>query len=162
MNVQPIIDRLARAVESERVQARLAEDLDQPPFTELAEWAESMSTVAEAIDRARDAIESWTYAEGREERADAKAEALDAIDELVTAWNDSPLDLANLAAQHNSLFYQTFMEARGESVAGRNRLAEHATLQLTNEKVECEANIAANEDLCALIRLILEHRRIHG
>ena len=98
MNVQPIIDRLARAVESERVQARLAEDLDQPPFTELAEWAESMSTVAEAIDRARDAIESWTYAEGREERADAKAEALAVIDELVTAWNDSPLDLANLAA----------------------------------------------------------------
>lgn len=71
-------------------------------------------------------------------------------------------DLANLTAQNNSLFYETFMAANGESVAGRNRLAEHATLQLTNEKVECEANIAANEDLCALIRLILEHRRIHG
>lgn len=71
-------------------------------------------------------------------------------------------DCSNLTIQNNSTFYQTFLEAHGESVAGRNRLAENATLQLTNEKVECEANIAANEDLCALIRLILEHRRNHG
>lgn len=71
-------------------------------------------------------------------------------------------DCSNLSSQHNSTFFQVFMEANGESVAGRNRLAENATLQLTNERVECEANIAANEDLCALIRLILEHRRNHG
>lgn len=71
-------------------------------------------------------------------------------------------DLANLSAQYNTKFFQVFMEANGESVAGRNRLAENETRQLTNEKIECEANIAANEDLCALIRLILEHRRIHG
>lgn len=67
-------------------------------------------------------------------------------------------DAAALGAQLNVKFYSVFLEAHGESVAGRNRLAEHATLSLTNEKVECEANIAANEDLCSLIRLILEWR----
>ncbi len=68
-------------------------------------------------------------------------------------------DLANLSSQWNSQFFRIFMEAHGESVAGRNRLAENATLQLTNEKVECEANISANEDLCSLVRLILDQRR---
>ena len=54
------------------------------------------------------------------------------------------------------------MDAHGESVAARNRLAENDTTQLTNEKVECEANIAATEDLCALVRIILKHRRNYG
>ncbi len=71
-------------------------------------------------------------------------------------------DLANLSAQWNSQFFRVFMESHGESVAGRNRLAENFTVQLTNEKVECEANIAANEDLCSLIRLILDYRRTNG
>lgn len=71
-------------------------------------------------------------------------------------------DHAALAANWNSRFYKTFMEAHGESVAARNRLAENDTTQLTNEKVECEANIAATEDLCALVRTILDHRRAYG
>jgi hypothetical protein len=72
------------------------------------------------------------------------------------------LDLSQLAANINSRFFKTFLEANGESVAGRNRLAEADTAQLTNERVESEANIAATEDLCAMVRLILKHRRIHG
>lgn len=75
---------------------------------------------------------------------------------------DGRHDLSNLSASHNSKFFQVFMDSHGESVAGRNRLAENETLQLTNERVECEANIAANEDLCALIRTILKQRRNRG
>jgi hypothetical protein len=71
-------------------------------------------------------------------------------------------DHARLASNWNSRFFKTFMEAHGESVAARNRLAENDTTQLTNEKVECEANIAATEDLCALVRNILKHRRNYG
>ena len=75
---------------------------------------------------------------------------------------DLRADHANLAGQWNATFFQVFMEAHGETVAARNRLAENATLQLTGEKVECEANIAATEDLCALVRTILDHRRNDG
>lgn len=90
-------------------------------------------------------------------------------DELVDELCGLIQDLINMRSDHsklsadwNSKFYQTFMEAHGESVAARNRLAENATTQLTNEKVECEANIAATEDLCALVRTILDHRRTYG
>lgn len=67
-------------------------------------------------------------------------------------------DLARVLAQYNSGFYRVFMEANGESVAGRNRLAEQATLSLMSERIECEANISATEDLCSLVRFILERR----
>lgn len=90
-------------------------------------------------------------------------------DELIDILAGLTQDLINLRSDHsrlsanwNSRFYKTFMDAHGESVAARNRLAENDTTQLTNEKVECEANIAATEDLCALVRNILKHRRNYG
>ena len=89
-------------------------------------------------------------------------ELVDVLCNLTQAIIDGRHDLANLHATWNSTFYQVFMDSHGESVAARNRLAENDTVQLTNEKVECEANIAANQDLCALIRTILEQRSIHG
>lgn len=87
-------------------------------------------------------------------------ELIDVLCSLTQDVIDLRHDLAGLTASHNSAFFKSFLEANGESVAGRNRIAEAETLQLTNEKVECEANIAANEDLCALVRTILEQRRI--
>ncbi len=89
-------------------------------------------------------------------------ELIDVLCQLTQHVIDGRSDLAALEANWNSKFYQVFMDAHGESVAGRNRLAENETLQLTNEKVESEANIAANENLCALIRTILDHRRNDG
>lgn len=89
-------------------------------------------------------------------------ELIDILCALTQDVIDGRHDLSNLSANWNSKFYQVFLDAHGESVAGRTRLAEAETLQLTNEKVECEANIAANEDLCALIRTILKQRRNHG
>jgi len=82
--------------------------------------------------------------------------------DLVQGLVDLRQDFSNLAAQHNSKFYRVFLEAHGESVAGRNRLAEAETVQLLGEKLECEVNIAATEDLCALVRTILNQRSPNG
>jgi hypothetical protein len=89
-------------------------------------------------------------------------ELIDILCTLTQDVIDGRHDLSGLSANYNSKFFQVFMDCHGETVAARNRLAENETLQLTNEKVECEANIAANEDLCALIRTILKQRRNHG
>jgi hypothetical protein len=89
-------------------------------------------------------------------------ELIEVLCQLTQTLVDFKDDFAQLSAQHNSQFFRVFLEANGESVAGRNRLAEAETIQLANEKVECEANIAATEDLCALVRTILDHRRTHG
>lgn len=105
---------------------------------------------------------TWDYAPPGQYPSLTDAELLDALARLVQDLVDLRRDLSNLSAQHNSRFFETFLASNGESVAGRNRLAEAETLQLTNEKVECEANIAADEDLCNLIRTILRTRRNRG
>lgn len=89
-------------------------------------------------------------------------ELIDELCRLTQDLIDFRSDAARLHADWNGRFYKTFMEAHEESVAARNRLAENDTTQLTNERVECEANIAATEDLCALVRIILKHRRVYG
>lgn len=89
-------------------------------------------------------------------------ELIDVLCGLTQDLIDLRDDHSHLAADHNSRFFKVFLEANGESVAGRNRLAEADTAQLTNERVLCESNIAATEDLCALVRTILDHRRTYG
>ncbi len=83
---QTAMDRFAAAVENDKMQSRFMEDLDDEPFSQFDGWAESLTEVAEAIGAAKDAIEGWQFAEGRDEKADAKESALEA----------SPLDLSNL------------------------------------------------------------------
>ena len=70
-------------------------------------------------------------------------------------------DLAGLSVSHNSQFFQVFLDANGESVAARNRLAEAATAEVEQERIVVEANIASIVDLLATVRSILEWRR-HG
>lgn len=89
-------------------------------------------------------------------------ELLDELCNLTQNLVDFRADFVTLAAQYNIRFFRAFLDAHGESVAARNRLAENETLQLTGEKVECESNIAAIEDLCALVRTILDHRSANG
>lgn len=93
---QDILDRFASAVENERLRADFIETLEDEPFSKLEEWAQSLTEVYEARDAALEALESWRDAEGREEKAEAKEEALAALDSLVETWNDSPLDLRAL------------------------------------------------------------------
>ena len=86
----------------------------------------------------------------------------DLLDELCVLTQDlvnQRRDHADLAAAINRDFFQTFLDADGESVAGRNRLAEAATATLEQERIGVEANIACIVDLCDLIRTLLNARR---
>lgn len=93
---QAVIDRLTAARDSDRLRSTLVDDLAGEPFSRMTEWAESLTDVAEKIDAARDAIESWQEADDREGKADAKEEALSAVNDLLEAWDASPLDLTLL------------------------------------------------------------------
>ena len=67
-------------------------------------------------------------------------------------------DHARLAAEINEQFFQIFLDANGESVAARNRLAEAATSILEQERLVVEANVLCHVDLIALIRTLLDRR----
>ena len=83
------------------------------------------------------------------------------LDELCILTQDlvnQRRDHADLAAAINRDFFQTFLDAEGESVAGRNRLAEAATATLEQERIGVEANVACIVDLIGLIRTLLNRR----
>lgn len=67
-------------------------------------------------------------------------------------------DHADLAVAINRDFYQIFLDADGESVAARNRLAEAGTRTLEQERIGAEANVATIEDLISLVRTLLARR----
>lgn len=92
----------------------------------------------------------------------SESELVDVLCVLTQDLIDLRSDFSSLSSQHNSKFFRSFLDANESSIAGRNRLAENETVQLTNEKLECEVNIAATEDLCALARTIIELRRSSG
>lgn len=89
------LDRFVAAAESGRLRADLLDLLDEEPFSRFEEWAASLSSIAEAVDDVRAAVEEWRDAE-RDTRADARDDALGAIETLVAAWTDSPLDVDKL------------------------------------------------------------------
>lgn len=93
---QKVIDRLTTAYDSGRLRRDLVEALEDEPFSRFDEWADSLREVADAIDHAKDAIVDWTDAEDREEKANFKDDALDALESLVQVWDASPLDLSKL------------------------------------------------------------------
>lgn len=93
---QRVIDRFEGAVESQRLRSTFIDDLAEEPFTQFAMWAESLTTVAEAIDTTNDALGEWSDAEDREDKAEARERAFEALEQLVSAWNTSPLDLSKL------------------------------------------------------------------
>ena len=84
-----------------------------------------------------------------------EAELQEELCELTVMLVQGRRDHADLAAAINRDFYQTFLDADGESVAGRTRLAEAATATLEQERIGVEANVAATADLIGLIRTLL-------
>jgi hypothetical protein len=83
------------------------------------------------------------------------------LDELCNLTSDlvsARRDHADLAIAINRDFFQTFLDAEGESVAGRNRLAEAATATLEQERILTESNVASICDLIGLIRTLLNRR----
>lgn len=85
----------------------------------------------------------------------------DLLDELCVLTQDlvnARRDHADIACAINRDFFQTFLDADGESVAGRNRLAEAATATLEQERIGVEANVSCICDLIGLIRTLLNRR----
>lgn len=96
-DAQKALDRFAAAAENGKLQRSLKELLDDEPFSRFEEWAESLTAIFEAVEGARTALEEWEEAEDRDSKADAKERALEALDELVSACNDSPLEVTELS-----------------------------------------------------------------
>ena len=67
-------------------------------------------------------------------------------------------DHARLEAQINEQFFQVFLDSNGESVAGRNRLAEASTSILEQERIVVEANVLCHVDLITLVQTLLKGR----
>lgn len=65
-------------------------DLDSE---QVREWADALEQFCTALETAREAFESWQYAEGREEKSDARDELLGALEEVDNSsmiFNDLP------------------------------------------------------------------------
>lgn len=81
------IQRLVRMSESER----FTTDGLQAAVTDLQdvrEWAEALTTLAEAVDDLEGSIGSWADAEDRETKADARDEVQSALDAVSDAYAD--------------------------------------------------------------------------
>ena len=89
-------NQIANAIDRGTMRAKFVELLDEEPFDQFAEWAESLTAIADAIATARDSIGFWIDAEGREEKGYAKDGALDACQELVDLWSNAPIDVSQL------------------------------------------------------------------
>lgn len=96
-DAQKALDKFAAAAENGKLQRKFIELLDEEPFSRFEEWAESLTTIAEAVSGAKEALEEWDEAEDRDSKADAKERALEQLDELVSACNDSPLEVTELS-----------------------------------------------------------------
>jgi hypothetical protein len=81
-----LMDRLAQAEETGRLSGGLADlasevasEVDMDALTALVEFAENLEPLA-------DALAEWRDIEDREERRDAKEEALDLIEQINGLW----------------------------------------------------------------------------
>lgn len=78
-----VLEKMQAAVDSERLRVTLGEDMD---LSDVREWAEALTELADNLEQAVEAVSSWSEAEDREERADAKEEALSAISQAIESW----------------------------------------------------------------------------
>lgn len=96
-DAQKALDKFAVAVDTDRLRREFIEILDEEPFSRFEEWAESLQDIASSVADARDRIDEWAEAEDRETKAEAKDGALEALDRLISACQDSPLEVTELA-----------------------------------------------------------------
>lgn len=96
--VEAFMDQLANAVTVDRLSAAFIVGLESEPFSEIAEWAEQLTDIAQMIESALSYLEEWRDADDRDAKREAKESALEQIDNLVSAWTNHPLDLNTLEA----------------------------------------------------------------
>jgi hypothetical protein len=87
---QKVIDKLRKAHDKERVGPALAEALRDLPLDNARAFIDSLEGVLTAIESAALAIEMLDEAEGGEERAERRDDALTAVEEAVNAINGLP------------------------------------------------------------------------
>jgi hypothetical protein len=77
--------KLETATDAERIGGALVELLDSD---EVRTWADALTELADAIDDARQSVETYTETTDREEKADAKADALDLLQVVLDRAED--------------------------------------------------------------------------
>lgn len=76
------IERLRAMVDSERLRSIATDLLDELDPEAVRMVGETLTELADAMDAATDAVETWAEAEDREEKADARDAALEAIQQV--------------------------------------------------------------------------------
>jgi hypothetical protein len=80
------VDKLRTAVDSERVGQAVLDLLGE--LSDVREWASALTSLADEIETAEGALQEYVDAEGREAKADAKEEALIALQTVLDAYGD--------------------------------------------------------------------------
>lgn len=82
--LQPIII-LDRMVAQEKVStAKLEQVLEILSADQIHEWAEALEAFATSLSTVEQNFDTWQFAEGREEKSDARDELLEAMEEVVS------------------------------------------------------------------------------
>lgn len=82
MTTTTAIDRLRGMVDGERLRQSAVDDLAELAPDDIRAIAEALNDLADQIDEAVDAVETWADEEDREDRAMARDEALEAIERV--------------------------------------------------------------------------------
>jgi hypothetical protein len=80
------IDKLRTAVDSERVGQAVLDLLGE--LSDVREWVAVLSELASNIELAESALQDYVDAGGREEKADAKEEAVSALQTVLDSWDE--------------------------------------------------------------------------
>jgi hypothetical protein len=78
------IDRLRRMAETGNLRATALEAIEE--LSDVREWAYALTDLADALESAAETIQRWVDAEEKDERHDAREEAIADLVEVVDAW----------------------------------------------------------------------------
>lgn len=80
------LDNIREMVGNDSVSTRKLEDaLAELDPDLIRDWATAIDDLATALDNVRDQFEAWQYADGRDDKADARDELLANLDEVISA-----------------------------------------------------------------------------
>jgi rRNA processing protein Krr1/Pno1 len=79
-----VFEKLQTAIENVRIGPTTIELLGE--LSDVREWAEALNELADNIESAEGAVQDYIDTVDRDEKADAKETAIDALNELVESW----------------------------------------------------------------------------
>ncbi len=84
MAAKTALEKLQAAVENARIGASTVELLGS--LSDVREWADALTDLADNIEMAEGAVQDYIDAEGREEKAEAKETAVESLADVVMQW----------------------------------------------------------------------------